>query len=229
MRATIPNRDLTNHVGSRAFNAIVGLIRNRTGWDFNRTFNAVLKENRDLLDCDFSPTDHIRPFNRLLNRAQAATGLGACATTDAMATKVNRMANAAFPALCDVPVALKWDVCQRAAAQLEKRGVGQKLRNRTDGNHPGLNDADWNAANKRGAEVLDFLETEEDDSADYGKNPKFEKMTDRSKTWCFVHAMERLMADEGLSREAAFNKLKETQPVFWTGAILAFDPAWFGK
>jgi hypothetical protein len=40
----------------------------------------------------------------------------------------------------------------------------------------------------------------------------------------FRSAINQLMADGGLTMQKAFDKLKEDEPIFWTMAMLSFEP-----
>jgi hypothetical protein len=212
----------TGRNGVVVFNAIVTLVRNRTGLNYPTAFNKVLADNRDLLSGSLDATNHTQPLLRLLNRAEMATGTHWGACTEFIVDKVAKLTNRFFPSLSNTPTALQWDILSRTASALEKCGIAHRLFNRTSAGE--ISDADWKTANDRAGAVLTFLEDREEKSDDIGASEKFQGMVPQSKWRTFKGQIERLMKDEGLSISEAFAKLKETQPIFWTYAMLSFEP-----
>ena len=208
--------------GSKVFNSIMTLVRNRTGLDYSRAFNQVLADNADLLRESIDATNHTGPLLRLLNRTESATGLGAVASTELAAGKVARLTSRFFPSLIGAPTALQWDVLSRAALQLEKRGIQVRLYNRTTS--ADVSKQDWKTANDRAGDALTFLEDREAKSDDIGASERFQNAHSTQKWRTFKSQIERLMKDEGLTVSAAFARLKETQPIFWTHSLLSFSP-----
>lgn len=155
-------------------------------------------------------------------RAEAVYDSGIVGKTELMVDQINKLTNRFLPSLSSVPAALQWDILSRAASQLEKCGIPQKLFNRASGLD--VSKADWKAANDRAGAVLTFLEDREEKSDDFGVSDKFQRFVPIQKWRSFRGQIERLMKDEGLSVSEAFAKLKETQPIFWTHAMLAFQP-----
>jgi hypothetical protein len=212
--------------GGRVFSAIVTVLRNRTGMDYSRAFNLVLADNRDLLRESLDGTNHTRPLLRLLNRTEMATGLRAVASTELAVDKVTKLTNRFFPSLSNAPTALQWDVLCRTALQLEKCGIAQRIFNRAD--IVELSNADWKAANDRADGVFSLLETQASQSTDRGTKPFFQKAFEAANPerlqGMFKGAIKQLMNSEGLNLRQAFDHLKEAEPIFWTHAMLSFEP-----
>jgi hypothetical protein len=124
--------------------------------------------------------------------------------------------------LIGAPTALQWDVLSRAASQLEKCGIPVRLYNRAGG--VDVSKADWKTANDRAGDYLAMLEDQEAKSGDVGALESFQKMSPFHKRATFEGQIDRLMKDESLSLSDAFARLKETQPIFWTQAMLSFEP-----
>lgn len=208
--------------GDTVFQAIVSVVRNRTGMDYSTAFSKVGAENADLFQRKtIDATSHTAPFHRLLNRTQSGTGLGACASTELAAENVSRLTKQFFPALAAAPVAMQWDVITRAATTLEKFGVPYRMLNRTS--TPTVQPANWKAANARASTVLGALELREMKYTDIGLCDNYQNMHPSQKTGCFKSQIDRLMHEEGLTVAAAFERLKETHPIFWADSILTFD------
>ena len=208
--------------GATVFGCIVTIVRNRTGMDYSRAFNVVLADNRGFLRGPLDATAHTGPLLCLVNRARSATGLTISGSTELAANEVGKLTNQFFPALSNSPTALQWDVLWRTASALEKCGVAQKLFNRTSS--ADVSKAAWKAANDRAGAALTFLEDREEKSDDAGAGEKFQRMPPQQKWRTFKNEVDRLMREEGLSVADAFAKLKETQPIFWTHAMLSFEP-----
>ena len=208
--------------GGRVFNAIVAIVRNRTGLDYSLAFNTVLADNADLMRASLDGPNHTGPFLRLVNRTESATGLGAVASSELAVGKVARLTSRFFPSLLNAPTALQWDVLSRAALQLEKCGIPVRLYNRAGGSD--VSKVDWKTANARAGDILAILEYQEAKSGDIGALESFQKMSPFHKWGTFKGQIDRLMKDESLSLSDAFAKLKETQPIFWTQAMLSFEP-----
>jgi hypothetical protein len=208
--------------GAMVFNAIVALVRNRTGLDYHTAFNKVLANNADLMRESLDGTNHTGPLHRLLNRMESATGLSPVASTELAVDKIADLSSQFFPALSNATTSLQWDVLSRAALQLEHYGIPRRLYNRASGSD--VSRADWNAANLRAGDVLTFLEDYEKKSDDFGNLPDFKNAGAGQKWRTFKNQIDRLVNDEGLTVADAFTKLKETQPIFWTHALLSFKP-----
>ena len=206
----------------RAFGAIVDIVRKKTGLDYTVVFNRVKKDNADLLAGSVDPTKHTGPLLRLLNRAEMQTGRPGVDCTEQCAGKITRLTNRFLPALSTVPTALQWSVLERAAAQLEKCGIPLRLFNRTSS--ADASKQDWKTANDRAGDALTFLEDREAKSDDIGASERFQNAHATQKWRTFKSQVDRLMADEGLTVAAAFARLKEAQPIFWTHALLNFEP-----
>lgn len=213
---------MTFHAGSHIFGTIVDIVRKRTGLDYTTVFNRVLKDNRDLLGDSLDATNHTQPLTRLLNRAGQVSGLNPVDTTNLISEKISRLTNRFCPSLSKSPTALQWDILSRAVTQLENCDLPLKLYNRTS--DPEISEQDWKTANGNADAVLEFLDRHEEKSQDAGHNPKWQKLSPRSKFWSFKNQVDRLMSENGLSRSQAFDKLKEEQPVFWAHAMLSFEP-----
>jgi hypothetical protein len=207
--------------GGAVFNAIVTVLRNRTGMDYTAAFNKVLADNADLIRKPLDATNHTGPLLRLLNRTQSATGRSATDSTELATDKVAKLTNRFFPALNAAPTALQWDVLSRAAAQLEKCGIPSKIYNRAS--NADVSPKDLKSANDCEADVLSFLEKQEDDS-DLGNHGSFQNLSSGGKFAVFQRNIKRLMSEKGISLQEAFNELKETQPIFWVHSILSFQP-----
>ena len=209
--------------GARTFNSIVAMVRSRTGLDYSKAFNRVLADNADLMRTDLTGSDLTAPFLRLLNRTATATGLGEMASVELASGKIKKLANRFFPSIANAPIALQWDLLWRAAEQLEKCGVAQKLFNRAA--RSDVSKTDWKAANVIAPDALLFLEDDvaKVESGDVGHRKPFQQMYPARKWGCFRNAIDGLMNDEGLSVSDAFSRLKETQPVFWAYSILSFE------
>lgn len=159
----------------------------------------------------------------MANRAAPILGPGSGGSTDLVVDQVGKLVGRFFPSLSTAPTALQWDVLCRTASVLEKCGVALKLYNRTTS--ADVSKTDWKSANARAANVLAFLEDHEAKSDDVGASPRFQGMDPGAKFRTFKNEIDKLMRDEGLTVADAFAKLKETQPIFWTQALLSFDPA----
>ena len=208
--------------GVMVFNSIVTALRNRTGLEYSRAFNVVLAANADLLRGSLDATNHTTPLFRLTNRTATATGLRAGASWELTVEKVTRLTNRFFLLLLNAPTSLQWDVLCRTAEGLEECGVARRLFNRA--NDTQISATDSKSANARAGEALAFLEAQEVKKVDFGATEKFQSWTPKQKWLGFRGQIERLMKDDGLSLQAAFAKLKETQPIFWTQAMLSFEP-----
>jgi hypothetical protein len=209
--------------GASVFNAIVAIVHNRTGLDYSAAFNNVLADNADLMRASLDGPNHTGPLDRLLNRTESATGLGAVASSELAVGKVARLTSRFFPSLVGSPTALQWDVLSRAASQLEKCGIPLRLFNRVSG--ADVRKPDWKTANDRAGDILAILEDQESKSGDIGALESFQKMSPFYKWGTFKGQIDRLMKDESLSLSDAFARLKEKQPIFWTQAMLSFEPA----
>jgi hypothetical protein len=212
----------SGNVGRAVFNAIVAIVRNRTGWNFQKVFNNVLAENADLMRESLDATNHTQPLLRLFNRTQSATGLSAVASTELAAEKVAKLTNRFFPSLNRVPTALQWDVLLRAAFQLEKCDIPQRLFNRTG--DPEVSKADWKTANDRAEDVFSLLNAGATQPLDRGLM-LMRQLPPKQMGTAFRSAIRMLMEDDKkLTLRQAFDRLKETEPIFWTHAMLSFEP-----
>lgn len=214
-KISFPQR--TGHDSVDIFNAVVTLVRNRTGQDFHAAYNRCLAANPDLMTGSYGNLDGAQKLTRLLNRFQANTGLPAVQSTELAADRVGLLTNRFLPALAQAPTARQWDILRRAAEMLEKEGVPVRLMNRASGKDNGVS-----AAESREEDVFNLLDSEAAAPAvDLGK--KFEGKPAGSVCRAFRSMVELLMDEQNLSRQQAFDHLKETQPVFWTMAMLSFD------
>ena len=217
--------DARMQVGVRVFNRIVEIVRNRTGLPHDRAFNSVLQSNRDLLTGTYSGPECTGSLQRLLNRAAPAMPqCGPVAVVERTVKKIDRVADKFFPLLNREPSALKWNAVERAVSALEKHSIPGKLLNQAARVPFGVSPQDWKSANTGAGAVLDFIETEEtkDESGDIGHTERFQNQTPAMKFAMFQGLVEQLRAD-GLTVQQAFDKIKETQPVFWANAILSYE------
>jgi hypothetical protein len=207
---------------SLIFQTMVGMVQNRLGSDYTGAYRAVYKYNADMLEKPSAElATNAQSFTRLLNRATSVIGSGVAATNN-VTRKVNRLTQTFFPVLHSLPSALQWDVISRTVDTLENCGYVARIENRSDART--VSSADWKAANQQHQDVIDLLETKEDESKDFGTHPHFIKSTPERKTQMLMGKVKDLMTNEGLSREDAFQKIKETEPIFWAHSILSFDP-----
>jgi len=211
----------SGNAGGAVFNAIVAIVRNRTGWNYQTVFNKVLADNADLMGASIDATEHGAPFFQLLNRTQSATGLSATASIYRAEGKIAKLTNRYFPSLRSAPTCWQWDVLERTALLLEKCGIPQRLFNRASG--PEVSKTDWKAALGQADDYLDMLDYQAAASKDIGTYENFRNMSPRAKLSCFSGQIGRLMKDENLSLREAFAKLKDTQPIFWAASLLSFE------
>ena len=218
---TNPGIPKSGNAGGAVFNAIVAIVRRRTGLDYSTAFNKVLKDNPDLMGASIDATEHGVPFFHLLNRTQAATGLSATASTYRAEGKIAKLTNRFFPSLHSAPTCWQWDVLQRTALLLEKCGIPERIYNRTG--DPEVSAADWKAATARAEDVYSLLNVEATQPIDRGLSRM--QSTPRSMRTAFRSAIRMFMeADKTLTLRQAFDRLKETEPIFWTHAMLSFEP-----
>ena len=210
------------HPVGKVLNGIVAILRKRTGLDYTTAFNRVRADNADLMCESLDATKHTGPLLRLLNRAERSTGRTNVVCTEQCVGKITSLTNRFLPALRNAPTALQWDVLSRAAAQLEKCGIPLRLYNRTTS--ADVSKEDWKTANDRAGDALTFLEDWEAKSDDTGASERFQNAHSTQKWRTFKSQIDRLMKDEGLTVSAAFARLKETQPIFWTHSLLSFAP-----
>jgi hypothetical protein len=214
----------TNVSGQRGmamFSVIVAMVHNRTGGDYTRVFNSVLRENRDLMTGRYDNMDAAQSFGRLLNRVESRSGLSPIAVTERCSDEIAALTNRFAPQFMRMPTAFQWEVLSRAAKQLEIAGLPVKMFNRAPQN---VSDSDWNAANNQADGVLDFLvHRTETIPNDVGEGLKAKGAGARQIWLTFYAQVKRLMTDNGLSCQQAFEKLKEEQPLFWTMALLSFE------
>jgi len=212
----------SGNAGGAVFNAIVAIVRNRTGWNYQTVFNKVLADNADLMGASIDATEHGAPFFQLLNRTQSATGLSATASIYRAEGKIAKLTNRFFPSLRSAPTCWQWDVLQRTALLLEKCGIPQRIFNRTG--DPEVSTADWKAANDRAEGVFSLLNAEATQPLDRGPM-LMRQLPPKHMGAAFRSAIRMLMEDDkGLTQRQAFDRLKETEPIFWTHAMLSFEP-----
>ena len=216
----VPLPPLTARPGVDAFNTIVALVRNRTGLQYTETFNRVLRCDADLMR-ESALQPGVANFSKILNR----TGLPLADNLECVVNKVSRIASEFVPAFLNYPVALQWDVIWRTALQLEQAGIPEKLYNRraTD---PEVAPADWKNANACADYVFSLLSDSESNPIDRGNLPQFQSPSVNTAMvrGVFRSAIQRSMADAGLTLRQAFDKLKEDEPIFWTLAMLSYEP-----
>jgi hypothetical protein len=212
----------SGRAGSAVFNAIVDSVRKATGWAFPICFNRVLADNADLMRDRLDATLHTPPLLRLFNRTKVATGLDEVASAQLATDKVSKLTSRFFPSLSGAPTALQWDILWRTALLREKCGIVVRLYNRSS--DTGVSKADWKAANARADDFLSLLDDQAAASKDFGTHAVFQNWGPENKLRCFKIQIDRLMKDEGLSRHEAFEKLRDTQPVFWAASLLSFEP-----
>jgi hypothetical protein len=212
----------TGNAGVAVFNAILAIVRNRTGWNYHAAFNKVLADNADLMRPSIDATEHTAPFFKLLNRTQSATGLSATASSDRAEGKIAKVANQFFPSLRGAPTCLQWDVLERTALLLEKCGIANRIYDRT-GNATASN-ADWKDANNRAEDVYSLLDAEATQPVDRGPH-LMQQLPPKRMVVAFRSAIRMLMEDDKtLTLRQAFDRLKDTEPIFWTHAMLSFEP-----
>jgi hypothetical protein len=221
-RVAFPPR--TGRAGSDVFNAVVAIVRNRTGSNFAFTFNSVLRGNRDLMERGYDNLDTAQNFGLLLNRVESGTGLSAVTSCEMAAAQVSALANRFVPALALAPVATQYDVMWRAALQLEREeGFVERVINRRSAD-PAVPAGDWKAASDRAEDVFFFIDEDKTEIKDFGTSETFQGMTPRSKRVSLGSMLDLMMSERGLTRRQAFDTLKEEQPIFWAYAILSFEP-----
>jgi len=216
------NPAISGRAGGAVFNAIVSIVRNRTGLDYATIFNKVLRDNADLFGSSLDATERGEPLFRLLNRVQSATGKSATASTDWAADKVASLTKRYFPSLINAPTALQYDVLERAALQLEKCGIANRIYDRT-GNAE-ASKADRTEANDRAEDVYSMLNAEATQSVDRGPKLMMQLPPKHIGT-AFRSAIRMLMENnKELTLRQAFDQLKEDEPIFWVHSILNFKP-----
>jgi hypothetical protein len=219
----------TGHAGPDVFSAVVAIVRNRTGEDFTTAFNNTLRGNEDLMKPSYGNLDTAMNLGRLLNRVECRSGLSAVESTEFSAAHIAALTNRFAPHLAGAPTAMQWDVLWRAALELERAGVPDRLFNRAP---EGVKESDWKKANDQANEVFAILVADETQPIDRG--PYFERrgqVHPGEIRGCFKGAITRLMGKSidpkypgNLSRQQAFDWLKEDEPIFWTMAMLSFEP-----
>ena len=81
-----------------------------------------------------------------------------------------------------------------------------------------VSESDWKAANSRAEKVFSMLEDEATSGVDRGTF-----VTDAQLRGVFKRAIDRAMRDENMTRRAAFDQIKEDEPIFWARAMLDFE------
>jgi hypothetical protein len=212
----------TGNDGVAVFNAILAIVRNRTGLNYNAGFNKVLADNADLMRPSIDATEHTAPFLKLLNRTQSATGLSAMASINRAEEKIAKVTNRFFPSLRGAPTCLQWDVLERTALLLEKCGIANRIYDRT-GNAE-ASESDRTEANDQAEDVYSKLNAEATQPVDRG--PKLMmQLPPKHIGAAFRSAIRMLMEnDKELTLRQAFDQLKEREPIFWVHSILNFNP-----
>ncbi|TAL06143.1 MAG: hypothetical protein EPO07_02325 [Verrucomicrobia bacterium] len=214
---SIPER--TGKIGSDVFQYLVALVRNRTGDDFHAAFNSVMPANSDLMQTGYGNFDSARDFSKLLNRVENRSGLSAGPSLERSAGDIAVLTKRFAPQFNWEPTAVQWDLLRRTADELERAGVPERLFNRAP---EGVTASDWNTAQKMADGVRALLDSEMTDPVDRG--PILEYAQPAQIRGVFRRAVERLMTEQSLSLRQAFDRLKETEPIFWTMAMLSFEP-----
>jgi hypothetical protein len=204
----------TGHAGYDVFNSIVAILHNRSGMDYTKAFNLVLKSNKGLLQKpgNLSGGDHL---TRLFNRT-APSIEGTEKTTDEIAALAKRFA----PQLLSAPTMNQWEALHGAALELDRAGVAG-LFNRAAPNEA-ISESDWKRANSCAGDVLKAFESDAVLALDIGT--RFMNAPAGMIRRTFANLVESFMAEKSLSRAKAFEQIKETHPIFWTLAMLAWEP-----
>jgi len=208
------------HVGSSVFQAVVVILRNRTGLAFTNAFNRVSQANADLNHHDYDRSATTRNFGRLITRIQNRAGLSAVASTERSADDVAALTKRFAPTFVGDPTATQWDVLWRTAEALDNAGVAVRLFNRATPDD--ISQGDWKTANDRAADVFALLDSETSRPGDRGL--LIENAPPEQIRYGFRRAINNLMGSRGLDRRQAFDRLKEEEPIFWTLSILSFEP-----
>lgn len=204
----------TGHAGRDVFNTIVAILRNRAGLDYNTAFNRVSESNAKLFEKpgNLLGGDHL---TRLFNRT-APSIEGTEKTTDEIAALAKRFA----PQLLTAPAMNQWEALHGAALELERAGIATCIFNRAPTDL--VSDADWKRANDCAGDVLNFIETKAEQASDCGR--RFLDAPARKIMAAFSSLTKENMAKESLTREQAIEKIKQDHPLFWTLAMLAYEP-----
>ena len=223
-KTTIPLPTLTKWPAVTTFNTIVALVRNRTGINHTEAFNKVLRNHSDLMHETKLPHG-VDSFGRLLNRCHDASCHNYADEVESVAKKVAALTNRFAPAFNMSPTAMQWDVLWRTALQLEEEGIPERLLNKRVGD-PEVDPADLKIANERVSFVMSKLNSENNDPIDRGTmEPFLHPNTSPGRIQCaFRTGIRGAMKRDGLTLSQAFDKLKEDEPIFWTLAMLSFEP-----
>lgn len=235
--AAVSPRAQPADLGKSIFEAAVTIVCNRLRYDFrgyDMGHALVSTRNRDLFEKPYDTLDTALRFGRLTNRIQNRAGLSEMAATNRSAADAAALTKRFAPALSSAPAARQWDVLSRAVDSLEQANVPDRLCNRTVSTErvratsmpsdpaDEVSKSDWKAANGRADEVFALLDRAANQSADRGR--VLETAPAVQIRGLFRRQIEELMNKSGLNRRQAFDRLKETEPIFWTLAMLSFEP-----
>jgi hypothetical protein len=120
----------------------------------------------------------------------------------------------------------QYDIYWRAALMLEKSGVPERLLNRISGKDNGVSSADWKAACSQADDVLKLIETDTkgpNEPVNVGKRFRAAGYGPGAFSQALRNMVARLMEEQKISSRQAFDQIKETQPLFWTLAILDYE------
>ena len=108
---------------------------------------------------------------------------------------------------------------------LEQAGIPEKLFNRRM-DDPEVSQADWDRANACEDYVFALLNDKTSNPIDRGTLPQFQTpvVNPGMIRGTFRSAIIRMMADGNMTLREAFDKLKADEPIFWTLALLSFEP-----
>ena len=225
------------HVGHAVYDAVVGLVVPRLKNDskgYDMAHARVSVQNCDLCAPSYALQDTTRNFHLLTNRVENRAGLSPARAVARSADDIAALTRRFLPKFSNAPAAMRFDCLSRAADVLAQSGVPERLCNHTlstarvrdtrEAPHQAhdVSKSDWKAANAASADVLALLDEQATRPIDRGEI--LENAPASQVRGVFKGAIERLMREQGLDRRQAFDRLKADEPIFWTLAMLSFEP-----
>lgn len=215
--------------GRSIYSVLAKVVANRLKGDiggFNRAHAIVARQHGELCEAAYGNLDSALKFGPLVNHVANRNGLQPTRATEHAAQTVAALCQRFVPEMATAPAAAQWDCLWRAASALGVATVPYRICNRAP---EGVSTTDWNKANRLAAGVLAQLNDEAAVLADRG-----EKLLHASAAQIrgvFKQGVDQLMRPAidpkrpgNLTREAAFDWLKENEPVLWVLAMLSFEP-----
>ena len=222
-------------IGLDIFNGVLALFSNRNPMAYETAFHRVWQANRDLNSEAYQVMDSAQKLHLLLNRVEKNSGLDPVEAMMRSSSDIAALTNRFAPEFSGETAARQWDLLWRAAEMMDGTGVPERLLNyaidtsrvtasrKVPPRADAVSAADWKTANSRAADVFALLEKQATSPVDRG--PILEKARAPQVRAVFRSAINRMVENEGLSRRQAFDRLKADEPIFWTLAMLSFDPA----